>query len=271
MATPVILWRNLFRIPGAVITSSGTDAGDFSPAQVGDHKAYRGWQGNVLTSPQYINIDCLTAQAADSILIVNGNLVANAGQMKVYADTVDPPVAVAQALYTPTSDVADYKAFASLTKRYWRVEFSDPAPPFASKPFVGEILLGTKMTMPEYVAPDVDPRPHDIVAFDEHSPGGHYLGVTYQGIARRGTLRFGGDVGVDRAFFTSDLRTFMETHYRKLLPWGFVLDSDDSEFAVARWYKKPKDAQSPNLPVANTYARFRLELPFEEAMMEQVA
>lgn len=269
MAFPIILWRNIFRTAGAVITSGGTDTG-YSPDNVKDHRANIGWQGNVLTSPQYVNVDCLTAVTADSILVINHNMVANGGQIKVYADTVNPPVAVAQAAYTPTSDVADYKAFSSLTKRYWRVEFSDPAPPFATKPFAGEILLGLQMTMPEYVAPDVPPRPHEIVAFDDKSAGGHFLGVTYQGIARRGTLKFGGDAGVDRGFFTSDLTSFLETHFRKLLPWGFVLDSADSEFSAARWYKKPADAASPTLPVGNNYSRFRCDLAFEEAMMEQV-
>lgn len=267
MATPVLLFRNLFRISGAVITSSGTDAG-FSAGDVGDHRAYKGWQGDVLTSPQWINIDCLTAQSADSILIVNHNMVANSGQVKVYADTVNPPTNVAQAAYTPTSDVADYKDFSSMSRRYWRVEFIDPAAPFTSKPFAGEILLGQKLDVGEYVAGDIDPRLHDIQVKSTRSEGGHFLGATLQGIIRRGTLRFGGDVGVDRATFTSDLNTFLQTHYRKCLPWGLVLDSADSEFAAARWLKKPDDSMTPSVPVENNYSRFRFDLPFEEAWQE---
>jgi hypothetical protein len=267
MATPIILYKSLFRIAGAVITSSGTDAG-FSAADVGDHRDYKGWQGNVLTSPQWVQVDALTAQSADSILVVNGNLVYNAGQIKVYADTVDPPTNVAQVAYTPTSDVADYKAFSVLSKRYWRVEFIDPAAPFTSKPFAGEILLGMKLDVGEYVGPDIDPRLHDIMVKSTRSEGGHFLGATLQGVIRRGTLRFGGGVGVDRAKFTSDLNDFLQTHYRKCLPWGLVLDSTDSEFAPARWLKKPDDARTPSLPVGGNYSRFTFDVPFEEALQE---
>lgn len=267
MATPIILYRNLFRTTGAVITSSGTDTG-FSASDVGDHRAYKGWQGNVLTSPQWINIDCLTALSADSILVVNHNMVSNGGQLKVYADTVNPPTNVAQAAYTPTSDVADYKAFSTLSRRYWRVEFIDPSAPFSTKPFAGEILLGQKLDVGQYVGPDIDPRLHDIQVKSQRSEGGHFLGAVLQGVIRRGTLRFGGDGGVDRAKFTSDLNDFLQTHYRKCLPWGLVFDSADSEFAPARWLKKPDEARTPSMPIGGSYSNFTFEIPFEEAMQE---
>lgn len=270
MATPLIIWRNIFRTTGAVITSSGTDTG-FDVADVADHRADAGWQGNVLTSPQWVNLDALAAVTADCILVINHNMVSNAGQLKVYADTVNPPTNVAQAAYSPTSDVADFKSFSSLTKRYWRVEFIDPAAPFTTKPFAGEILLGTKMDVGEYIAPDFDPFLHDIEAISNRSEGGHYLGAILRGIIRRGTARFGGDAGVVRATFTSDLTSFLQTHYRKLLPFGFVLDSADSEFSAARWMKKPDDARVPTMPVANTYGRFRFDLAMEEAIVEAVA
>jgi hypothetical protein len=272
MAFPIILYRNIFRTAGAVLTSSGDDAG-YSPGGVADHKTYgtNAWQGNVLTSPQYVNLDALAPVTADSILIVNGNIVSNAGQVKVYADTVNPPVAVAQALYSPTSDFADYKSFSALTKRYWRVEVSDPAPPFTTKPFLGEVLLGSKLTMTEFVGPDSPPRPYMVAMRGSRSDGGHYLGASLQGVARRGTLRFGGKAGVARTQFTSDLIDFLENHYKKGLPWGFILDTDDSEYAAVRWYKAPDNVRSDNLPVGGVYARQTFDLPFEEAMMETVA
>ncbi len=268
MATPIILYRNIFGTSGAVITSSGADAG-FSAADVGDHRAYKGWQGNVLTSPQWVNIDALAAVAADSILVVNHNMVANAGQIKVYADTVDPPVAVAQAAYTPTSDVADYKAFPSLSKRYWRVEFIDPAAPFTTKPFTGEILLGARVDLTEYVDPSTDPWMHEIMAKSTRSEGPpqHWLGTLLSGIDRSGVLRLGGEAGVDRASFTA-LKDFVQNHYRKLLPWGLVFDVADSDFSVARWMMKPAEVKTPQLPVGNTYARFRCDIAYEPAFVE---
>jgi hypothetical protein len=268
MASPVLLYRNIFRTAGAVITSSGTDVG-FDPAAVADHRHYVGWQGNVLTSPQWINIDAGAAVTADSILVVNHNMVANGGQLKVYADTVNPPVAVAQAAYSPTSDFADYRAFATQTKRYWRVEFIDPAAPFATKPFAGEIVLGAKVSVGEYVAPDVDPTLHDIEAISNRSEGGSFLGAILRGVVRRGHLRFGGNTGVARATYTSDLNDFLRTHYRKLLPFGLVLDSDDSDFSRPLWLKKPDGARSPQIPVDNIYARFRFEIDVEEAATEE--
>jgi hypothetical protein len=268
MATPIFLYRNIFRTAGAVITSSGTDSG-YDPADIADHRAYRGWQGNVLTSTQWINLDAGAAVSADSILIVNGNMVSNAGQVKVYADTVNPPVAVAQAAYSPTSDTADYKAFGSLNKRYWRVEFIDPAPPFTTKPFAGEILLGTKLTSEEYAAPDVDPFLHDVEAISNRSEGGHYLGAILRGVTRRGTIRLGGtEVGLSRSFYTSDMTDFLRNHYRKLLPFGFVLDSADSDLSRAFWVKKPDDHKSPLSPIGRTYNRFAVDLAIEEAIME---
>lgn len=269
MASPIILYRNIFRTASAVITTSGTDAG-FSASDVGDHRAWKGWQGNVLTSPQYINIDCLAAKDADSILLVNHNMVANAGQVKVYADTVNPPVAVAQAAYTPTSDVADYKAFTTLSKRYWRVEFSDPAAPFTSKPFAGEILLGQKVDVAEYVAADVDPFMHDIIGQTARSEGPpqHSLGTVLRGVDRSGVLAFGGECGVASAKFVSDLTDFLQNHYRRYLGWGLVFDSADSRFSAARWMLRPQGAKVPSLPVGGSYSRFRFDLAYEPALVE---
>ena len=269
MATPIILYRNLFRTSGAVITSSGADSG-YSAEDIADHRAYKGWQGNVLTSPQWINVDVGASGAnADSILVVNHNLVANAGQITVYADTVNPPLTTVQAAYSPTSDHADYKAFSAPgAKRYWRVEFTDPAAPFTSKPFAGEILLGMKLECPEYAAPDVDPYLDDVEAISNRSEGGHYLGAILRGVTRRGRIRLGGEAGVLRSWLTSDGFDFMRNHYRKLLPFGLVFDSADSELAPARWLKKPDSHRSPLASVGGIYLRFAFDLEVEEAMME---
>lgn len=269
----MIFYRNIFRQTGAVITSSGDDTG-FSAASVAEYRSFKGWQSSLTTSPVWINVDVTGAGLnADSLIIVNGNLqLVNGANVKVYADSANPPTGVTVMAATAVlNDAVDYHTFtAPGAKRYWRVEFSDPAPPFAVKPFVGEILLGMKLTMTEYVAPDMDPRGHDIEAADDRSEGGHWLGSRTRGIIRRGTLRFGGAAGVTRTQFTSDLRYFLESCYRRLLPFAFVLDADDSEFSRAWWIKKPKDARTPNLPVADSYGRFTFDLPFEEAMVEGV-
>src|SRR5262245_42443580 len=171
MATPVILYRNIFRTPGAVVTNSGTETGDFNQSYIYDHRAFLYWKGNVLTSPQWIEVDTGSTGTADSILLVNHNMVANGGQVTVKYGAAPNPGSSAHAAYYPTSGNVDYKAFGSQTARYWRVELSDPAPPFAAKPFIGEIVLGLKLDVGQYVGPDIDPRLHDIEGSSVKSRG----------------------------------------------------------------------------------------------------
>jgi hypothetical protein len=271
MAFPVILYRTILRNAGATITASSTAPG-YAAANV---KSFLPtgeiWKSNSTVSPSYIDIDLGASGSADadSILLVNHNMVAEGGQVKIYADAVTPGTTTVQASYTPTSDAVDLKTFtAPGTKRYWRVEFNKGAA-FTNAPYCGVILLGLKMTMPEYAAPGLNPFLHDIEAFGNAvADGGNALGVTLRGVQRRGVLRFGGDAGIVRSFITSDFNPFLVQRYRRYEPWGFQLDSSDSEFARAYYLKRPANAQTPLNAVGGTYGRFTVDVPFEEAYME---
>jgi hypothetical protein len=272
MAFPVIAWRTILRNSGALVTASSSASG-YPATNVKTFRAYEIWKANAVTSPQDIDIDLGASGSADadSIVLVNHNIVSNAGQVTVYADAVTIGTTTVQAAYSPTSDYCDLKTFtAPGAKRYWRVRFTDPAAPFASAPYCGVILLGLKMTMPEYVGPnDLDPYLHDIETVGGgRTQGGHAAGVILRGIPRRGTLRFGGDAGLVRSFLTSDFNSFLQTRYRRCEPWAFQLDSSDSDFARAYYLKKPIGAFSPLQAVGGTYGRFTVSLPFEEAQME---
>ena len=229
MATPVIAWKNNLRNSGATITASSTASG-YAASNVRDFRPFTLWKSNSTTSPSYVDVDLGASGSADadSIVVVNHNMVSEGGQLKVYADTVTPPVAVAQAAYTPTSDACDLKTFtAPGAKRYWRVEFLKGSP-FSVAPYAGVIMLGLKMTMPEYVAPDIDPFLHEIeVASAPSGESGHALGVALRGIRRRGSLHFGGPAGLVRTFLTSDFNAFLTQRYKRCEPWAFQLDSAD--------------------------------------------
>lgn len=267
MALPIISWRNFGRNAGAVITSSSTAAGA-AAANVKDLRSFTLWIAGSTTSPQSLDFDLgAGGDNADHLLMVNMNAVALGAQIKIYADTSFPPTAVAQGLYTPVSDAVDYKGFtAPGVKRYWRVEFQKGGG-FSAAPYVGVCQLGLQTNMSEYVAPSVDPYMADIDAMSPKSIGGHFLGALLRGTKRRGTLSFGGDVGVVRSDFT-EINLWLKNRARRREPWGLVLDSADSDFSAARWLKVPDDQDTPLMPVGGSYGRFLLSVPFEEAMME---
>lgn len=270
MAFPVIAWRSVLRNTGAAITASSTASG-FVASNVRDFRSFTLWKSNTTVSPSYIDLDLGASGSADadSIVLVNHNMVAEGGQVKIYADAVTPGTTTVQASYTPASDATDLKTFtAPGAKRYWRVEFNKGAP-FTNAPYCGVILLGLKMTMPEYVAPDTDPFMRQVeVAGGPASQGGHALGVTLRGIQRRGVLRFGGDAGIVRTFMTSDFNSFLTQRYERREPWAFQLDSSDSEFARAYYLRMPVGASNPRSSVGGSYQRFVIPVPYEEAMME---
>ena len=269
MAFPVIHWRNILRNSGALITASSTASG-FAATNVKDFRSFTLWKSNSVASPSYIDIDLGASGSvdADAIGVVNHNMVAEVGQIKIYADTVFPPTNVAQASYTPTSDAVDFKTFTGPgAKRYWRVEFNKGAP-FTNAPFCGVIFLGLKMTMPEYLAPDVDPFMHDIEVMTNRTAGGHAAGAILRGIQRRGTMNFGGPAGIVRTFLASDLNAFLTGRYKRCEPWVFQLDSADSDFSPAHYLKKPDGATAPRMPVGGVYARMTVPIAYEEAYME---
>lgn len=269
MAAPVIGYRNILRNTGAILTASSTETG-FAVADLKDHRAFKIWKSGVTTSPITVDIDLGVSGSvdADYIALVNHNGVANGATYKLYGDTVTPPTNVVVGAYSPVSDAVEYKPFtAPGAKRYWRLEIAKASPPFPAKPFIGEFLLGLRITMPEFLDPSVDPFTRQVEVASQRSEGGHYLGALLRGVRRRAQLTFG-DAGIARSFYTSDLNAFIQTHALKRLPFVFVLDSADTDFDDAMWLKVPDESEIGRLAVGGSYGRFALTLPVEEALVE---
>ena len=269
MAFPVIFYKSVLKNTGALLTASSTDTG-YTIEDVRNWKAFNTWRSLVLTSPITIDIDLGASGSADAdfMALVNHNGVANGATYKLYADTTTPPTNVVQAAYSPTSDDVEIKTFtAPGAKRYWRLEIAKASPPFPAKPFIGELLIGLKMTLPEYLSPDLDPFLKQVAAEGLRAQKGHHLGVVLKGQLHRGELAFGA-AGMARTFLTSDLNAFYNNHAFKRLPFGFVLDSDDGDFLRPLWLKIPDDAELPRRPAGSVYSRIGIRIPVEEAWRE---
>jgi hypothetical protein len=78
-----------------------------------------------------------------------------------------------------------------------------------------------------------------------------------------------GRSGAVRAAYTSDLNAMVD-HMQKKLPFGFIVDTADSDFSVARYLKVPDDARIERRAVGGSWGRLILTLPVEEAFMEPV-
>jgi hypothetical protein len=125
------------------------------------------------------------------------------------------------------------------------------------------------MELPHYLDPSLDPFFDDIDVVGPQSEGGHWLAGETRGRMHRGRISFG-DAGAARSWFTSDGNAFVE--YAKLRkPWVFVLDTADSDFAVARLLKLPADQGAPRNAVGGSWQSLTFEIPFEEAYREPVS
>ena len=271
MAFPIIGYDNLFDDSGSTITDPGTASG-FAIGDIKDHRAFKVWKSSVTTSPINIDIDLGVGNSAnpDYIALVNHNLTTLGATVTVQSDDEATYTAPneAQAAYTPTADAVDFQGFTAIgADRYWRVVITAPAPPHASAPFIGDVLLGVRTTLTEYMQPGFDPFHKQVEVASERSEGGHYLGATLRGITRRAEIAFG-PAGAARAGFTSDLNAFIDNHAMKRLPFIFVLDTADSDFSSPRWLKVPDEAQIGREAVGGVWSRLILRLPVEEALME---
>ena len=268
MAFPVIAHKTILRNTGATIADPGTEI-DFDINNIKDLKSYTLWKSNGVTSPINIDIDMGVGNSADAdhLLLVNSNFTTVGATIEIFADTFTPPTTSRAAAVAVGTDNVYYRAFtAPGAFRHWRVQIVDPAPPFASAPFTGVLNLGLKTLFTELMIPEFDPFFDDIEAVGSASEGGHHLGTLLRGHIHRGTISFG-QAGAPRSVYTSDLNAFID-HAQKKLPFGFVLDTGDSDFAVARYIKVPDEALVGRQAVGGTWARLILTLPVEEAFME---
>ena len=268
MAKPRILYDSILRNAGAIITASSSAVG-FPVSNLFDYRATSFWKSGVLTSPIDIDVDLGASGAddADTLGLLNGNLLAVGATVQVFADTFTPPTTSRLAAGAPSSDdAAALRTFAAPGNlRYWRVRIAHAAPPFSAAPFLGEMFLGLRLDLPEYMDPSFDPYMRQVGASSEHSEGGHYLGAVLRGQQHRESIRFG-EAGAARS---AAFDTFIHDHAMRMRPFLFQLDADDaSDFARTYYLVKKADADIPRRAVGGTWLRSNPDLAFTEAYSE---
>jgi hypothetical protein len=207
--------------------------------------------------------------SADSIGLVYHNITSEAGTVELRADTSagpNPPTTVRQAAYTPTYGDVDLKTFSTATNlRRWRIVLAKGGN-FANKPFIGELFIGTRTTLTEFLSPDIDPFLKQVGASSEQTEAGHYAGAVLRGQMHRFTLGFGDQGGSRTAM--APVMTFLDNHAYRLRPFIFQVDSDDNDFKKPVYIKKTGDGEIGRRAVGGMWSRLGLSIPCEEAWTE---
>lgn len=271
MAFPVILYDSIGRTTGVTLTASSTESG-YAIADAFDLKGWKVWKSGTVTTGITIDIDMGSdTGSANTIGLVNHNITSEGGTIEVRADTAagpNPPTTVRQAAYTPTYGEVDIQTFTLASNlRRWRLVLAKGGN-FTNKPYLGEIFLGTRTTLPDLLNPDTDPFLKGVEGSIARSKGGQALGATLRGQTHRFTMAFGGDAGMSRSFYTSDLNGFIDNHLLKYRPFIFQVDSADTDFKrpvyVVRGDGSPVDRRA----VGGVWSRLIFSCPVEEAHSE---
>jgi hypothetical protein len=271
MALPIIAYHNILRNTAATLTDPGTASG-FSLEDIKDYKPWKIWKSDDTTSPINIDIDLGVGNTgtADYVMLVNHNMLANGATVTVQSDNdvaFGSPTALLAAT-APDSDDVWFKGFTvGPAERYFRVILTDPAAPFAAAPFIGELFLGLRTTLTEYMNPDIDPFMKGVEAQSNRSEGGQYLGSILRGKTHRFTFSFS-DAGAARSAFTSDLNTFIDDHVELRRPFGFVLDTADSDFDQPVYLKMTDGTNVQRKAVGGVWSRLTWTFDVEEAFSE---
>lgn len=273
MAFPVILYDSILRTTGVTLAASSTESG-FSVNDLADLKGWKIWKSGTLVTGITIDIDMGSdTGSVNTIGIVNHNITSEAGTIEVRADLAagpNPPTTVRQAAYTPTYGDVDIKTFTLASNlRRWRLVLAKGGN-FTNKPYLGEVFLGTRITFPDQLNPDTDPFLKGVDGSLARSHGGQALGAVLRGQMHRFTLEFGGDAGMTRTFYTSDLNAFIDNHLFRYRPFIFQIDSDDSDFKRPVYVVRGEGATVDRRAVGGVWSRLILSCPVEEAHSEAV-
>ena len=273
MAFPIIAYLSMLHgsadlSPSGLSSTPAPDTG-FLVDDLQDHRAFKIWKSSALTDDQNIDIDVGVGNTAtcDYLSIINSNLKGQVASIEIFADTFTPPTTSRVAAFPVDSDDIHIELFTAPSAfRHWRLQLQKGVA-FTAAPFIGELLLGSRMTLPEFLGGDTDPFFKTVEVASERSQGGNHLGAVIRGVGRRGELVLGGDAGIARTFYTSDLNAFLDNHAFKRQPFIFVLDSADADFDNPLWVRVPDDDPIVRTPVGGRWSRLRLVLPIEEAIM----
>lgn len=268
MAKPVIGYLSMLNLSTTTVTDPGTATG-YDIDDIYDLKAYSLWKSSTTVRPIYIDIDTGAGGAtADYIAIINSNLATLGATVQVLSGAASPGASERLAATAVATDDVWYQGFTvAAAQRYWRVAITVAGASFASAPIIGDMFLGMKTTLPEYLAPSFDLYFKQVEISGSRSQAGHYLGGVIRGQTHRAVIEFG-QAGAARASFTSDLNAFIDNHALLRKPFVFILDTDDSDFDTARYVRVRDDANIERLAVGGSWGRLAFSLPVEEAFVE---
>lgn len=267
MARPTIGYLTMLTGNVTTIADPGSASG-YPITNIKDLKSYSLWKSSVLTSPIQIDVDNGgVAQNADYVALVNHNLFTLGATLTVLADTFTPPTTVRLAAFTPGEDGVTLRTItAPGALRYWRFTITDPSPPFAVAPYIGNLFCGMRTDLPEYMDPGFEPYFDDVEVEGVSSRKGHFLGAVTRGHAHDGVIACGA-AGAARADYTGGLKAFIDyANLRK--PFVFVLDRDDTDFDDARYVRLRDDARIERVSVGGSWARLAYRIPVTAAYME---
>jgi len=264
------LYINILRTTGAVLAASSTESG-YSVNDICDYRAWKVWKSGTLVTGITIDIDLGSdIGSADTIGLVNHNITSEGGTVELRADTsagANPPTTVRQAAYTPTYGEVDLQQFSTASNlRRWRIVLAKGGN-FANKPYIGELFLGLRTTLTEYMDPGLDPFLRQVDASVVQSHGGQYLGAVLRAKSHRFNLAFG-DMGANRTAFTSDLNTFIDSHLMLRRPFIFQIDSADTDFKRPVYVKMAEGGEVKRNAVGGVWSRLTFSVSVEEAHAE---
>lgn len=265
MAKPVIFWDSILRTDPSTLVASSSALG-FPVGNLKDYRSYTVWKSDTTASPIDIDLDLGAGPyPANYLMLVNHNLSTIGATVELRNGAAFPP-ATSVVSFAPTENTVSYRRFTlTPARQYWRLHLTGA---FASAPFIGELFVGTELAFSQFMAPTFDPFFKNVeVMGGARSRGGHYLGASLRGQTHRGEITFG-EAGLSRAALTTDLLGFIEGYAYLRLPFGFVLDYADTDFAVCRYLKVPDDAEISRRAVGGSWQQLTLVIPVEEAFME---
>ncbi|MBI4715845.1 MAG: hypothetical protein HY760_07920 [Nitrospirae bacterium] len=245
---PVILYDN--RLADGTPTASSTASG-YSPLNLSDWRTYTYWKPSG-TAPQYVTVDCGSAKSADSLGIIGHDLYTQNAQIAVEAssDNFGADVTTVLAAFSPTSNKAIFKIFASISKRYWRLKIVS----FTSQPFLAILAIGSRLTFEKFLSGSYDPQGEQIQASSERNTEGQLLGSVIHYVQRR--LRPAWS-GVSNSFITQTFLPAWDGHLSQMKPffwiWNFGDDPDNVVLAAI-----PSDFELA-IPYGSIYRSLTLE------------
>lgn len=241
---PVILYDSILRRGAVTVTS--TESG-YSLNNLFDYRGFKKWKAtsngtqNIIIdlTPQNLALEgagagklllegsgagaillesaSSGAESCDAIGIYNHNLGSIGATVKVYYDSGGYQLA---ATITPTDDDTILSLFTSQSSLLWKIEITNAS----EKPFIGEIYLGARLTLPDPPDAPTIPVEESIKVASEIGDTGHLLGAViqyYQAIVNHSWTR---TPNWTRTFYSTYFLPFWNNHARKLYPFFYAWD-----------------------------------------------